>query len=66
MRAWWVKKNISSIHKNTISNGILYLKGGDSEENSKEFPQGIKEFLLSDFFEEEYFVSKKIIYIPVK
>jgi 16S rRNA (guanine527-N7)-methyltransferase len=49
---------------NTIKNGILYLKGGDLDEEIQE--SGLKTELipLSNFFKEDYFDSKFVVYIP--
>ena len=46
---------------NELKNGLLYLKGGDLTEEMK----GIKhdEYSISSFFKEDYFETKKIIYI---
>ena len=46
---------------NELKNGLLYLKGGDLSEEMK----GIKhdEYSISSFFKEDYFETKKIIYI---
>ena len=58
----WVKKRISTKQNNTIFNGIIYLKGGDLIEELK----GIKNvdvYEISDFFEEDFFETKKVVYI---
>ena len=57
----WVKGKFIKTHNNTLNNGILYLKGGDLSEELR----GIShvKYNLSEFFHEDYFVSKKIIYI---
>jgi len=57
----WVKGKFNKEHKNTIKNGILYLKGGDLSGELK----GIlhQSFSIADFFEEDFFETKKIIYI---
>ena len=58
----WVRKRISTQQKNTLFNGILYLKGGDLTEEL----QGIKNvdlYDISDFFEEVFFETKKVVYI---
>ena len=46
---------------NELKNGLLYLKGGDLTEEMR----GIKhdEYSISSFFKEDYFETKKIIYI---
>lgn len=59
-----VNRRISVNNFNNIDNGILYLKGGDL---SKEL-YGIKHkiYNISDFFSEEFFKTKKVIYINNK
>ena len=61
----WVKKNIKNKGKHTLSNGILYLKGGDLAEELKTFPKA-QEFPLSSYFEEDFFETKKVVYLPLK
>ena len=48
-----------------IQNGIIYLKGGDFLNDIGPFKQKIFLFNISDVFNEEYFITKKIIYLPV-
>lgn len=58
----WVRKKISTKQKNTLYNGMLYLKGGDLTEELK----GIKNVDIYDipkYFEEDFFETKKIVYI---
>ncbi|WP_062062432.1 16S rRNA (guanine(527)-N(7))-methyltransferase RsmG [Aquimarina longa] len=61
----WVRKNIAkkSVHK--LQNGILYLKGGDLTEELALFPKAV-EHNLSDYFEEDFFETKKVVYLPIK
>lgn len=59
---FWVKNKIKITGQNTLPNGILYLKGGDLSEELKDFKSKIKEFPLSDYFEGEFFETKKVIY----
>lgn len=57
----WVRNKISTNQKNTLYNGILYLKGGDLTEELK----GIKNVDIYDipqYFEEDFFETKKIVY----
>ncbi len=61
----WVRKNISEKQKNAIPNGILYLKGGDLKEELKPFRKSIATQKLSDFFEEDFFETKKVVYLPI-
>lgn len=60
----WVKGKFEKKSLNTIQNGILYLKGGDLADEINE--SGLKTELipLSDFFKEDYFDSKFVVYIP--
>ena len=58
----WVKKNIAKQNNNDISNGILYLKGGDLHDELRGFERKIKIFEILDFFQEEFFETKKIVY----
>jgi 16S rRNA (guanine527-N7)-methyltransferase len=57
----WVHGRFNKKNKNMMDNGIIYLKGGDI---TAEF-QGIscREYNISDFFEESYFKTKKVVYI---
>ncbi len=61
----WVKGKIARTQQNELKNGILYLKGGDLTEELKQYTN-VKAFLISDYFEEEFFETKKIIYLPIK
>lgn len=58
-------KMIRSSHQ-SMSNGILYLKGGDFSNELKSFSNKIKIIDLNNYFREEFFSSKKIIYLIVK
>lgn len=59
----WVRKLISTQQKNTFLNGIIYLKGGDFEEEIKGFKKA-QVYAISEKFEEPFFETKKIIYLP--
>lgn len=59
------RKKIATQQKNKIRNGIFYLSGGDVETQVHTLHTGATITPLSDFFSETYFVSKKLIYIPV-
>jgi len=60
----WVSNRISKTAFNDISNGILYLKGGDISQELKPLPRKATVYPISDWFEEEYFQEKYIIHIP--
>ncbi len=57
-----VRKNIHGYDKNPLPNGILYLKGGDFSDEIKSIKKSIYVYNINDFFEEEFFETKKIIY----
>jgi 16S rRNA (guanine527-N7)-methyltransferase len=60
----WTKNKISSKNKNSIANGILYLKGGDLAEELAESKRRYKVYAIADYFEEPFFETKKVVYIP--
>lgn len=59
----WTKKKFKEKNNNTLPNGILYLKGGDLSEELKPVRQKVKIYNLSDFFNEEFFETKKVVYV---
>ena len=61
----WVKGKIAKESKHDRRNGILYLKGGDLTEELKDY-RTAEIFELSDFYEEEFFDTKKVVYLPMK
>ena len=61
----WVKDKIKKKSKHEFKNGILYLKGGDLTGELKDFPKAT-EYNLSDYFENEFFETKKVVYLPLK
>jgi 16S rRNA (guanine527-N7)-methyltransferase len=61
----WVKRKVNKKSNHELKNGILYLKGGDLTEELQDFPKA-KAFELKDVFEEDFFDTKKIVYLPLK
>lgn len=61
----WVKKKISKSQYNKLHNGILYLKGGDLTNELFTFRHKVKTWDISEWFEEEFFETKKVIYLPL-
>ena len=57
----WVKGKFNNTHNNTLNNGILYLKGGDLSEELRGISHS--KYEIADLFEEEFFETKKVIYI---
>lgn len=60
----WVRKKFNKIQSNEIPNGILYLKGGDLSEELAYFPKAVITN-ISKYFEEPFFETKKIVYLPI-
>lgn len=61
----WIKDKIKKQQKHELKNGILYLKGGDLTEELASFPNA-KQYNISDFFEDDFFETKKVVYLPLK
>jgi 16S rRNA (guanine527-N7)-methyltransferase len=61
----WVKGKININNYNKLKNGILYLKGGDLEEELKEFGRKHKVYELYQHFNEEFFETKKVVHVPM-
>ena len=59
----WVKGKFNKESKNTLPNGILYLKGGDLENEIAESGLTVRQYHLKDYFDEEFFETKQVIYI---
>ncbi len=62
---YWVKKKVSPNHFHTMRNGLLCLKGGDLEEELAEFGKKYKLHELYEVFDEEFFETKKLVYVPM-
>lgn len=60
----WVEQKISSENKHHRANGILYLKGGDLQEELAPFLKA-SVTSLSEFFEQRFFETKKVVYLPL-
>ena len=61
----WVRKRIKKNSVHDFRNGILYLKGGDLTEELAIF-QAVQQFDLNTIFEEPFFDTKKVVYLPIK
>jgi len=60
-----VRKNIGKEQRNALPNGIICLKGGNVNKETTPFGKNVIIAELSDYFNEPYFDTKKIIYIPL-
>ncbi|MFC3879220.1 16S rRNA (guanine(527)-N(7))-methyltransferase RsmG [Algoriphagus namhaensis] len=60
----WVKGKIKREDFNEFQNGILYLKGGEVDEEMEELDKSYVVYHLDDYFKEDFFETKKVIYMP--
>ncbi|MGC3943920.1 MAG: 16S rRNA (guanine(527)-N(7))-methyltransferase RsmG [Chryseolinea sp.] len=61
----WVRGKVKATSAHPIQNGILYLKGGDLEEELSELKRPMQVFNIPDFFQEPFFETKKVVYVPM-
>ena len=61
----WVKGKIAKTQNHDLKNGILYLKGGDLTEELQDY-KTITIYNLTDFFEEDFYDTKKVVHLPLK
>lgn len=59
-----VQKNLSKKQQNALPNGILCLKGGDLQAETRPFKNIVQTTDISSFFDEEWFKEKYVIYLP--
>ncbi len=61
----WTRKKVAKKQQHELSNGILYLKGGDLTNELVNFPKASL-YNLQDYFSEDFFETKKVVHIPLK
>lgn len=61
----WIKGKVAKDQKNTLKNGVIYLKGGDLEEELKDY-QTATVYDISDYYTEEFYDTKKLVHLPIK
>jgi len=61
----WVKGKFNKQSKNSLPNGILYLKGGDLEQEIAEAGLAVQQYYLKNYFDEEFFETKQVIYVKI-
>ena len=59
----WTRNKFSKESRHPLANGILYLKGGDLQEELKPFPKA-RIYPLSEYFIEDFFETKMVVYLP--
>jgi len=61
----WTKGKVKKDSVHERKNGILYLKGGDLTDELKGY-ETVQTFDLNEYFEEDFFETKKVVYLPQK
>lgn len=61
----WVHHKVKDKSVHELDNGILYLKGGDLDEELAELKKPYSLYNLSDYFQEDFFETKKVVYVPL-
>lgn len=59
------RKNISKEQINALPNGIICLKGGDIQAETRSYKNMVEITELEDIFDEDFFKDKKVVYIPI-
>jgi 16S rRNA (guanine527-N7)-methyltransferase len=60
----WVKNKFKKEDFNELQNGLLLLKGGDVDEEMEERDVSYVTYHLDDYLKEEFFETKKLVYVP--
>jgi 16S rRNA (guanine527-N7)-methyltransferase len=60
-----VQKNISKKQNNALPNGLICLKGGELQHEILPYKNVAELFEVSEFFKEEFFKTKKAVYVPL-
>ncbi len=61
----WIQGRVKKKSAYKRKNGVLYLKGGDLTEELREY-KNAETLPLSDYFEEDFFQTKQVVYLPLK
>ena len=61
----WVNTKVKKESLHTLDNGILYLKGGDLDEEMGQLKRPYSLYDLTKYFDEDFFQTKKIVYLPL-
>ena len=61
----WVKGKSAKKNLHNLKNGVLYLKGGDLSEELAGLRYPVKEFPISEYYKEEFFETKKVVYVQL-
>jgi 16S rRNA (guanine527-N7)-methyltransferase len=61
----WVKDKISNKQQNAVPNGVIYLKGGNLDAEIHKYRKRVLVQDLSQWFDEDFFKTKKLVYLPL-
>ncbi len=59
------RKNVNKEQHNALPNGIICLKGGDLNTEIQPFKKCVDMIELHNYFGEEFFKGKKVVYVPI-
>lgn len=60
-----IRNNIVNEQRNPLPNGLICLKGGELEKETLPVKNKTIIYNLSEVFEEEFFETKKVVYVPI-
>lgn len=60
-----IRKNVSRTNRNAYGNGLICLKGGDVEAEAGRYGADLMVYDLKNYFEEPFFETKKLVYLPL-
>ena len=61
----WTENNITPNSNNVVANGIIALKGGDLDKELYSI-ENKKIVAIKDYFDDHYFINKKLVYLPIQ
>jgi 16S rRNA (guanine527-N7)-methyltransferase len=61
----WTSKNIAPVSGGDLKNGIIYLKGGNIENELSGFRERAIVFDIKELYSEPFFETKRIVYLPL-
>ena len=61
----WINQKVKKQSGHPMDNGILYLKGGDLDEELNELKRPYQIIDLANYFKEEFFETKRVVYVPI-
>ena len=59
------RKNVKKEQQNALPNGLICLKGGELQHEIQAFQKQAIVVELGDHFKEEFFQTKKVVYVPL-